>query len=274
MSDEERPRRGGVDTASARALQETIDAYSLTLESILAALRSRRLDDRAARSAALDLAASALIDARTATDTYQTLAFEPVVGAFARLRSDLRPLVRFGDLEVQFVEPPASGRALPGDIAQEARAIVRASVLAVVDEGIARRVRIQWDCDGLHLLVRIRDDGAGRMSGRDDALRPLTERVTAIGGQIAVTSTEGWGTAIDVTIPLDPPATLLPPFENADLTKREREVLQGIADGARNREIAGQLGIGENTVRFHVSNILRKVGARSRTHLAAMVLRG
>jgi DNA-binding NarL/FixJ family response regulator len=47
-------------------------------------------------------------------------------------------------------------------------------------------------------------------------------------------------------------------------------VLRLVASGARNRDIASTLGISENTVKFHVSNLLRKAGARSRAELASL----
>ena len=50
------------------------------------------------------------------------------------------------------------------------------------------------------------------------------------------------------------------------LTSRELEVLQRVADGGRNTEIATQLGIKEETVKAHVHTILAKLNARSRAH--------
>jgi len=47
--------------------------------------------------------------------------------------------------------------------------------------------------------------------------------------------------------------------------QREQEVLRLIAEGLSNKEIAFRLGLSERTVAFHVSNILQKLGARSRT---------
>ena len=47
-------------------------------------------------------------------------------------------------------------------------------------------------------------------------------------------------------------------------------MLRLVASGARNRAIAGQLAISENTVKFHVSNLLRKAGAASRSELVAL----
>ena len=55
----------------------------------------------------------------------------------------------------------------------------------------------------------------------------------------------------------------LPPGE--PLTDREIGVLALMAEGAANKEIAARLGISEHTVKFHVSSILNKLGAATRT---------
>lgn len=258
----------------ARTVAEQADRHALTLESILAALRSPRLSDAAARAEAVEIASAALIELRTATDRQRSTLLEPVTGAFSRLRADLRPLVRFGDLDVQFVEPPTTGRALPGDVAHSARAIVRTAVLALVDDGAARRVRIQWDCDGRNLLMQLRDDGAGSLDVHDDAVRPIAERVVALEGTLSVASTPGWGSTVDISLPLDPSPRTVESATDSDLTDREREVLRLVTTGVGNREIAEGLGISLNTVKYHVANLLRKLGARTRAELAAAAARG
>ncbi len=53
-----------------------------------------------------------------------------------------------------------------------------------------------------------------------------------------------------------------------DLTAREREVLQLIAHGRSNKEIAGELKISERTVKTHVSNIFGKLELSDRTQVA------
>ena len=58
-----------------------------------------------------------------------------------------------------------------------------------------------------------------------------------------------------------------------ELTRRERELLEKIADGASNREAAEQLGISERTAGLYVSRILSKLGARSRTEAASIGVR-
>ena len=57
------------------------------------------------------------------------------------------------------------------------------------------------------------------------------------------------------------------------LSERELEVLIAVTDGLRNKEIAARLGISENTVKFHLRNILGKVHAQSRSDLAARAVR-
>lgn len=58
-----------------------------------------------------------------------------------------------------------------------------------------------------------------------------------------------------------------------DLTPREREVLGLVAQGATNAEVAARLVISENTVKFHMKNILQKLHARNRAEVVAFALR-
>jgi two-component system, NarL family, response regulator YdfI len=57
------------------------------------------------------------------------------------------------------------------------------------------------------------------------------------------------------------------------LTAREREVLQMLAAGSGNKQIAAKLAISEHTVKFHVASILGKLGAESRTEAVALGIR-
>ena len=54
----------------------------------------------------------------------------------------------------------------------------------------------------------------------------------------------------------------------AALTDRETDVLRLVAQGRANKEIASDLGIGEKTVKTHVSSVLAKLGVQSRTQAA------
>jgi two-component system nitrate/nitrite response regulator NarL len=55
----------------------------------------------------------------------------------------------------------------------------------------------------------------------------------------------------------------------APLTRREREIVELIADRLSNKEIAGRLGIAPHTVKNHVHNLLQKLGAHRREDAAA-----
>ena len=57
------------------------------------------------------------------------------------------------------------------------------------------------------------------------------------------------------------------------LTPRESEVLQMLAGGLGNKEIASKLAISEHTVKFHVASILGKLGAASRTEAVSIGIR-
>jgi len=77
------------------------------------------------------------------------------------------------------------------------------------------------------------------------------------------------------------PQTSEPPSEPADdpmstpvaLTPRERDVLGAMARGLSNKQIAHALGIGESTVKFHVSALHAKLGAASRTEAVSRAAR-
>jgi len=71
--------------------------------------------------------------------------------------------------------------------------------------------------------------------------------------------------AIGPSAPLD---ELLEP-----LTRREREVLQMLAAGLANKEIAARLAISDHTVKFHVASILGKLGASTRTEAVSAGIR-
>ncbi|PDV99678.1 response regulator [Candidatus Chloroploca asiatica] len=78
---------------------------------------------------------------------------------------------------------------------------------------------------------------------------------------------------------LDPEATRVlmeaarkPAEIHFDLTPREQEVLALVTHGANNGEIAAKLRISQSTVKYHVSSILAKLGASSRTEAAMLAV--
>jgi DNA-binding NarL/FixJ family response regulator len=74
-------------------------------------------------------------------------------------------------------------------------------------------------------------------------------------------------------IPPEVAARLAEHMGDDDLTTRELEVLRLIRDGYRNKQIADQLSISENTVNFHIKNLMDKLQANDRTHAVTIGLR-
>jgi NarL family two-component system response regulator YdfI len=61
--------------------------------------------------------------------------------------------------------------------------------------------------------------------------------------------------------------------ESATLTPRERDVLDMLARGLSNKQIAARLTLAENTVKFHVASILAKLDATTRTQAVTIGVR-
>jgi two-component system, NarL family, nitrate/nitrite response regulator NarL len=100
--------------------------------------------------------------------------------------------------------------------------------------------------------------GAGSVALRDVEVEVLAAAVAAVAHGLA---------AFDSTVAaaLLPAASLPEVTVGVELTGREREVLQLLAEGLPNKTIARRLEISEHTVKFHVNAILSKLGAQSRT---------
>src|SRR5262249_11100337 len=74
-------------------------------------------------------------------------------------------------------------------------------------------------------------------------------------------------------VPTDVAARLAEHLGDEDLTTREVEVLELIRDGFKNKQIADKLSISENTVNFHIKNLVDKLGANDRTHAVTIAVR-
>jgi len=59
----------------------------------------------------------------------------------------------------------------------------------------------------------------------------------------------------------------------APLTRRETQILNYVSEGNTNKQIADILGISEQTIKSHVSAILRKINANDRAHAVALAIR-
>ncbi|UTM39363.1 LuxR C-terminal-related transcriptional regulator [Rhodococcus pyridinivorans] len=256
----------------ARTIAELTELHEATLTSILGTLRSHDLDDRRSRITASETALGALIALQSVGAANRALSEEAVTTAFARLQGELRPLLRHRHVDVDYVEPPADGRPLPGEIAHAARAMVRAIVLAFSAQTTLSRLRIAWDCDGDNVLIEIRDQGPGTID-RNGISRQLYGRLHTLSGRLDIETIAGWGSRVALTIPLDPPAARPNDHLLSTLNPRELEVLAHLSVGKRNRAIADELGVSESTIKFHVASLLRKLDVANRGEASAIGIR-
>ncbi|MET9434133.1 LuxR C-terminal-related transcriptional regulator [Streptomyces sp. NPDC006551] len=261
--------RTAADTR-ARVIAELSTAHAAAFSGVLGVLRSRALDDATARATATDLAVSALIEMRAESKRDRLIAEEPSREAFARLADDLRPMLRHSPVRLE-LGPPDTERSLPADVAHSARAIVRALLLVILEQESVRRVHVGWQVTEHELRAAVRDDGAGALDPCDLGAGTITDRLEVLGGHLDMEAVPGWGTTITAVIPLATPEALAGAADPlTGLGERELEVLTHLALGHRNRQIAQELHISESTVKFHVANILTKLGVASRGEAAAL----
>jgi DNA-binding NarL/FixJ family response regulator len=118
------------------------------------------------------------------------------------------------------------------------------------------------------------DSGVGivRSAGRMKIYSVLPMEVTTQQLVAAIAATVA---GFAVTLPRSPAEAADTMVITEDLTAREVEVLRLMARGNRNKQVAKLLGISEHTAKFHVSSVLAKLGARTRTEAVTIgVTRG
>jgi DNA-binding NarL/FixJ family response regulator len=88
---------------------------------------------------------------------------------------------------------------------------------------------------------------------------------SVIAGDVYVPPALAWGMLRELRAPRSGPYD--------ELTDREREVLQLVAEGMSNQEVAHRLGLAEKTIKHYMTNILGKLQVRSRVEAALLVAR-
>jgi DNA-binding CsgD family transcriptional regulator len=152
-------------------------------------------------------------------------------------------LVRLGAGALANVDPTARAAAL--DAALEAA------------EGSAYRPVTMW--------IRLDLGLALAAAGSDRAVGEL-ERVAAIASELGAGTVQELAEQALRSLGV---RTWRRGVAGAPLTRREQEVAEHVAGGATNREIADMLFLSPKTIERHVSNALKKLGARNRTELAS-----
>jgi DNA-binding NarL/FixJ family response regulator len=127
---------------------------------------------------------------------------------------------------------------------------------------------------GLRGLARAAEDvglGVGLLS-REATVEEIVAAISAAAGGLLSLDRRLAGTLWTAPEPIVRTAERGTAVEEP-LTAREREVLQLVAEGLPNKIIAARLKVSEHTVKFHVSSIMLKLGAASRTEAVTAAAR-
>ncbi|HEX4679820.1 MAG TPA: LuxR C-terminal-related transcriptional regulator [Gaiellaceae bacterium] len=254
--------------------------HSATLSSLLHTLRAATAasglrNAPAGVAQAIDLASEALMELRASAEHELAATQVALQTVFAEVAVETGGFAQSAGLRlVTGLDDPEDAR-VDSSIAQAGRLVTRTAVLNAIRRGEATKLRVHWRLTSDALTVTIADDGAAADGGADLATEAADiQRIVApLRGISAVDSAMHWGTTLTCELPRHEAAA--PPDTPAvrrliGLGEREREVLELVVAGLRNREIAERLFIADRTVKFHVSNILQKLEVRSRTEAIAL----
>jgi DNA-binding CsgD family transcriptional regulator len=263
-----------------RVRSELRSRHAATLSSLLQTLR-RAAAPNGSRSVspgvleAIDLASRGLLELKAGAKRDESL--DLAVGlAFADAEEEVRGIVRAGDLQLVVGLDAVPETRIPRAVAQAARIITRAGAMNATHHAGAGKLRVHWRLTEDALVITVADNGDGFRQSDDAAHREaleLSRRVASLGGSVELDSAPRWGSAVSAMLPLRslPLVPETPAAEGfSQLRAREREVLELMVAGMRNRDIAERLFITVRTVKFHVSNILRKLNVQSRAEVIVL----
>ena len=138
-------------------------------------------------------------------------------------------------------------------------------------------------CDGRYILDHLSDElHAPRIVVyTGDANQTVPSQVMTHGGAAFVSKSEQPAVLLDTIAAVAAGRMVFPYidvrtlYDNplTTLTRRELEVLSDLASGRTNKQIARDLGVSLNTVKFHVRNLFQKLGVNSRSQAISMYLR-
>jgi len=138
-------------------------------------------------------------------------------------------------------------------------------------------------CDGRYVLDHLNalEQAPKIVVYTGDGSRTVPAQVMAHGGAGFVSKSEQPAVLLDTIAAVAAGRMVFPYidvraiYDNplTTLTRRELEVLADLASGRTNKQIARDLGVSLNTIKFHVRNLFQKLGVNSRSQAIAMYLR-
>ena len=201
-----------------------------------------------------------------------------IVAASALARSSLEELLSHRDVRVvgsaenvsslaeQLIDAEADV-VLIDATGEEPAALVQA--LSSAEIAFEVPVIVLTDDNSANLSARAMRAGVRAVLPPDISREQIFGALQAAAAGLVVFHPQGLGEMLPAATPAaDSLADLAEP-----LTRREREVLQMLASGLANKEIAARLNISDHTVKFHVASLLGKLGASSRTEAVALGIR-
>jgi DNA-binding CsgD family transcriptional regulator len=225
-------------------------------------------------SEAIDLASRALLDVEALNALHDESDRALLRTAFAETESEVRGIVHAARLRVLADLDADEDVQVPRAIAQAARIVTASAALRATCRPGSDKLRVLWRLTSGTLTVTVADNGAGLAEAEPSArLAAIERRIGGLDAELELDSKPRWGTTLICRLPLrDFAASPETPAVKrlASLRDREREVLELMIAGLRNRDIAERLFISVRTVKFHVSNILRKLDVDSRTAAIAL----
>jgi DNA-binding CsgD family transcriptional regulator/signal transduction histidine kinase len=251
--------------------------HTVTLTAMLRLLRQEggRTRDPAIAQA-IDVASRALLESRAAAKREETALHVSLKSEFSEAQTEVHTIAHPSGLRPIFGLEGADEMQVPWAIAQAARAATRAAALLATNDAGGDKLRVHWKLADDTLTITVCDNGTAVVQPGTDPVPELAlmrRRVAALNGTVELDAVPEWGTALTCRLPLHDvaPAPESPATQRiSELRAREREVLELMVTGLRNREIADRLFITVRTVKFHVSNILRKLEVQSRTEAIAV----
>jgi signal transduction histidine kinase len=187
----------------------------------------------------------------------ETLGLEPALEALAS------QMMRAHRVQIALtMESPRVRERLPAPMELALFRTAQDALERAIEHGHASQATLHLDRREDRLTLSLTDNGLAGLGG--DALRDTRQRVEQLGGTLEARANPSGGFELVVHFPI---------AASAQLTSRELEVLQRLAEGLSNKEIARALVITPRTVNFHLDNIYSKLGVSSRTEAAIYALR-
>jgi DNA-binding CsgD family transcriptional regulator len=262
-----------------RVRAELNSRHASTLSGLLQTLRSATWAGGSrsappAVSEAIDIASRALLDLEALNTLHDESDRLQLRAAFTDTENEVRGIVHAARLRVFGDINAADDAQVPRAIAQAARIVTTAAALSAARRPGADKLRVLWRLTPSLLAVTVADNGAGLAGAESsDDLAAIERRIGGLDAELELDSKPHWGTTLTCRLPLHYSGTApeTPAVKRlTTLRDREREVLELMIAGLRNREIADRLYISVRTVKFHVSNILKKLDVDSRTAAIAL----